>query len=138
VISAKDNPNSPQVQQSLANDYKIAMHRAFKEAAARVQDIFRPLGKVVSVDGDTMGFFGGIKQGFQGKDELIVFRVRTTKLPDGREEIISSIPVAAVRCEGVGSNTSQCDVIRKHSQHRVEVGDYAILSDPSAAGVRME
>jgi len=139
VLGPQDKPNLPQVQQALANDYKKAMHRAFKEATLRIQEVFRPLGKVVSLDGDTMGLFGGIRQGFQGKDELVVFRVRTMRLPNGKEEITSTIPVAAVRCDGVGSNTSQCDIIRKHPQHQVQPGDYAVLSEYSKDnGARME
>lgn len=137
VLGPKDDPNSPAVQQSLAADYKNALHRAFKEAAIRVGEIFRPLGKVVSIDADSVGLLGGIRQGFQGRDELVLFRVRTQPIA-GKEEIVSTVPLAVVRCDGVGSNTSQCELIRKHPSLKLEVGDYAILSDVSMGNARLD
>ncbi|WP_077037177.1 hypothetical protein [Pelomonas sp. KK5] len=137
VLGPKDDPASPMAQQSLAADYKNALHRAFKEAAIRVGEIFRPVGKVVSADGDSLGLLGGIRQGFQGKDELVVFRVKTAPIA-GKEEIVSTVPVAVVRCDGVGSNTSQCEIIRRHATLKPELGDYAILSDVSMGNARMD
>jgi len=96
------------------------------------------MGKVVSVDGDQIGMLGGQAHGFQGKDEVVVFRATTIRLPTGKEEFASTRPVAVARCDGAGTRTSQCVVIRRAPGMTIQNGDYTVLSDFSANNTRVE
>jgi hypothetical protein len=135
VITPAENVNSADVQRRLAQDYERAMQRAFDEAAKRIDAVLRPLGRVLSADGDQIGIVGGSTHGLQGGDEMVVFRATTARL--GSTEVIASTrPVVVVKCDGVGTLTSQCTVIRRDPNLKPQAGDYAVLSDFSATGVR--
>lgn len=125
------------LQRSLANDYERALEKAFAAAAQRIWTVLRPLGRVSAVDGAQIDIIGGSRHGFQGGDELVVFGATTMQL-GGREVIQRTQAVAVVRCDGVGTETSQCDVIRRDPRYTAQVGNYVVLSDTSAAGVREE
>lgn len=137
VLTIADNADSPEVQRRLANDYERAMQRAFDAAAGRIDTVLRPLARVVSVDSGSIGLLGGSKHGLQGGDELVVFRAQTTRIGD-LDIIASTKPLVVVKCEGVGTLTSQCDVTRRNPQFEVQPGDYAVLTDRAAQGVRVE
>lgn len=130
-----ESERDPAVQRRLGIDYERAMQRAFDRLAARIDAELRPMGKVVGVDGDGISIVGGARNGLQRGDELVVFSAGLTKI-GARNEFVNMRPLAAVRCNGVGSATSQCDVIRRNPKQDVKVGDYVILTDHSASGAR--
>lgn len=138
VLAPNENENDPAVQRRLAVDYERAMQRAFDEATRRVNAVLRPLARVVAVDENQVGLLGGSTHGLQGGDELVVFQPITTRVGDV-EVIAMAKAKVVVRCEGVGTLSSQCQVIRRDpKQAAVKEGDYAVLSDVSATGVREE
>jgi hypothetical protein len=137
VIGPRENESMPDVQRRLGQDYEKAMQRAFDDAARRIDAVLRPLGRVVSVDRDQIGLVGGSTHGLQGGDEMVVFRATTTRL--GTTEVIASTrPIVVVRCDGVGTLTSQCTVIRRDPNYQPQNGDYAVLTDASGSGVRVD
>jgi len=138
VVQANERDDDPGVQRRLAVDYERALQRAFDEAARRIHTVLRPLARVVAADDEQIGFIGGSTHGLQGGDELVVFRATTTRV--GETEVIAfAKPVAVVRCDGVGTLSSQCQLIRRDpKQGPPKEGDYAVLSDASATGVREE
>ena len=138
VISPAERPDNPEVQKRLALDYERALQKAFDLAARRIDAVIRPMGKVVSVDGNQFGMLGGGVHGFQGGDEVVAFRATTIKLPGGDEEFASTRAVAVARCDGTGVRSSQCSIIRKDAGLALQVGDYVVLSDFSATGQRDE
>jgi hypothetical protein len=138
VLAPSDRLDNPQVQERIGVDYERALRRALNEAAAKISDVVRPMGKVVSIDGDQIGMLGGQAHGFQGKDEVVVFRATTIRLPTGKEEFSSTRPVAVARCDGAGTRTSQCVVIRRAPGMTIQVGDLTVLSDFSAGGTRVQ
>jgi hypothetical protein len=133
-----ESTDLPDVQNRLAVDYERALQRAFDAAARRIDAVIRPMGKLVAVDGDQLGMLGGQVHGFQGGDEVVVFRATTIRLPSGDEEFATTRPVAVARCEGVGTRSSQCTVVRLAPDLRPQAGDFAVLSDASATGVRLD
>ena len=137
VIGPRETVDSPDVQRRLGQDYERAMQRAFDDAAKRIDAVLRPMGRVLTTDGKQLGLVGGSTHGLQGGDELVVFRATTAKV--GNTEVFATTrPVAVMRCDGVGTETSQCVVIRRDPGFKPQAGDYAVLSDFSATGVRTE
>lgn len=135
ALQPADRDNDPAVQERLGIDYERAMQRAFDRLAARIDSDLRPMGKVVGVDGDGITIVGGLRNGLQRGDEMVVFSAGLTKIGD-QQEFINMRPLVAVRCNGVGSATSQCDVIRRNPGRDFKVGDYVILTDHSANAAR--
>lgn len=135
VLQPGENERDPEVQRRLGIDYETAMQRAFDRLAARIDADLRPMGKVVGVDGDGISIVGGQRNGLQRGDELVVFSAGLTRIGD-QQEFINMRPLVAVRCNGVGSATSQCDVVRRNPQREVKVGDFVILTDHSAGAAR--
>jgi hypothetical protein len=84
-----------------------------------------------------VGIVGGTRHGFQSGDTLVLFHAETMTL-GGRQVISRTQPLAVVRCDGVGTETSQCDLTQVDPRFQVKPGDYAVLSDASASGVREE
>jgi hypothetical protein len=137
VLAPSDNLNNPEVQRRLGQDYERAMQRAFDDAARRVDAVLRPMGRVLAVDGNQIGMVGGSTHGLQGGDELVVFRATTAKL--GESTVFATTrAVAVVRCDGVGTETSQCTLIRRDPAFQPQKDDYLVLSDFSATGVRQD
>ncbi len=137
VIAPNESLQSADVQRRLGQDYQRAMQRAFEDASRRIEAILRPMARVLAVDGNQVGIVGGSVHGLQGADELVIFRATTAKLAGG-EVFASTRPVAVVRCDGVGTESSQCTVFRRDPSMQPQTGDYAVLSDFSATGVRSE
>lgn len=137
VIAPGENLNSPEVQRRLGQDYERAMQRAFDDAARRIDAVLRPMGRVLAVDGDQLGIVGGSVHGLQGGDELVVFRATTARLGDSTV-FATTRAVAVVRCDGVGTETSQCSLIRRDPALQPQKDDYVVLSDFSATGVRQD
>lgn len=135
VLQPGDRDNDPAVQERLGIDYERAMQRALDRLAARIDSDLRPMGKVVGVDGDGITIVGGLRNGLQRGDELVVFSAGLTKIGD-QQEFNNMRPLVAVRCNGVGSATSQCDVIRRNPGRDYKVGDYVVLTDHSAGAAR--
>ena len=138
VIRPGENVQSPDVQRRLGQDYERAMQRAFDDAAKRIDNVLRPMGRVLALDGAQLGLVGGSTHGLQGGDELVIFRATVAKV--GTTEVFSTTrPIAVVRCDGVGTETSQCAVFRRaDAKVQPQAGDYAVLSDFSATGVRQD
>lgn len=137
VIAPGENLNSPDVQRRLGQDYERAMQRAFDDAARRIDAVLRPMGRVLAVDGDQLGIVGGSVHGLQGGDELVVFHATTARLGDSTV-FATTRAVAVVRCDGVGTETSQCSLIRRDPALQPQKDDYVVLSDFSATGVRQD
>jgi hypothetical protein len=130
--------SSPEIQLSLANDYQRALDKALEQAVARIGTVLRPMGRVTFADATTVGIVGGSRHGFQSGDVLIVFHADTAQLGQ-RTVIARTQPLAVIRCDGVGTETSQCDITQiDPSARAVAAGDFAVLSDTSAARVREE
>lgn len=137
TLGVRDDPNNPELKRALAADYHKALRRALGLAAARIESILRPLGRVVGVEGADIGVFGGSRNGLQGGDDLVIFRAQTTRL--GEREVLSMTrPVALVKCSGVGTDTSQCSVTRKVAGYEAQPGDYAVITDESLNRVRKQ
>lgn len=128
---------SPDMQLSFANDYQHALDKALAEAVSRIGQVLRPLGRVTFADDQTVSIIGGSRHGFQGGDSLIIFHIDMTQLGD-RRVIARTQPLAAAQCTGVGTETSQCDLTLVDPRYHIAVGDYAVLSDRSASGVRSQ
>lgn len=138
VLGPRDTESMPEVQRRLAQDYQKAMLAAFDDAARRIHQTLRPMGKVLSVDGDSVGLLGGSVNGLQGDDTMVVFRARTVRIGDG-EEIAGTKAIAVVRCDGVGTRSSQCDITRlADPKDRPKEGDYAVLTDRASRETRVE
>jgi len=137
VLQPSASLNDPSVQRSLANDYERALEKAFDAAAQRIWTVLRPLARVTYVDTTSIDLIGGSRNGLQSGDELVVFSATTTQV-GGRDVIQHTQPIAVVRCDGVGTDTSQCDIIRRDPRFTPQPGNYAVLTDSSAAGVRNE
>jgi hypothetical protein len=137
LLAPNVSTSSPEMQLSLANDYERALEKALGDAVARIGQVLRPFGRVLSADGQSVGIVGGSRHGFQGGDTLVVFRAETMQL-GGRQVISRTQPLAVVRCDGVGTETSQCDLTQVDPRFQIKPGDYAVLSDTSAMGVREE
>jgi hypothetical protein len=130
VLQPGETAAMPAVQQRVANDYLRALNRAYRLAAQRVEAVLRPMGKVLSVDGGSVGVLGGQRHGLVGNDRLVIFRATMTRV--GQLEVFASTrPIAVVQCDGVGTVTSQCDVVRLAKGQQVQAGDYAVLTDDS-------
>ena len=136
VLSPLDKTSDPEVQKRLARDYERALQRAFDEAAARMEQVLKPMAKVLAVDGEQVGLVGGSTQGLQRGDELVVFRATTAKV--GESEVFATTrPIAVVRCDGVGTESSQCTLVRRApGGEALRAGDFAILTDQSAKALR--
>jgi hypothetical protein len=127
--------SSAAAQRKLGIDYERAMQRAFDKLAASIDAELRPMGKVIGVDGDGISIVGGLRNGLLRGDEMVVFSAELVAV-GARKEFNNMRPLAAVRCNGVGTATSQCDVIRRNPRQQVKVGDYVVLTDHSAANGR--
>ena len=137
VIGPSENVQSPEVQRRLGQDYERAMQRAFDDAARRIDAVLRPMGRVLAVDGEQLGLVGGSIHGLQGGDELVIFRASVARV--GETQVFATTrALAVVRCDGVGTETSQCQVTRRDPAFKPEAGDYAVLTDFSATGVRQD
>ena len=127
VLRPGERETDPEVQKRLGLDYERALQRAFDEAVKRLSNAVRPMGKVVSVDGNQFGMLGGQAHGFQGGDEVVVFRATTIKLPGGKEEFASTRPVAVAKCEGAGVRTSQCVLIKLSPELMTVINYYVVM-----------
>ncbi len=131
---ASESLNSPEIQIKLANDFERAYAQALEAGVQRISQIVRPVGRVIQVDSHGINMYGGSRHGFQGNDTVIVFR--TTKKKLGKNEIDIVTPIAVAKCDGVGTDTSRCDITRIESGQTIQDTDYVILSDSSSRGVR--
>jgi len=129
---------SEAVQTSLGGDYERALTKAFDEAVERVDQIMRPVGRVTLVTGKSLNMFGGIQHGFQGGDEIVVFRAHRKVMPDGHNRIIGVQPIAGAVCDGVGSDISHCILTQIEPGEQPVDGDYAVLTEKSAQDVRRQ
>lgn len=127
---------SQAMQTSLGADYERALTKAFDEAVERIDQIMRPVGRVTVVTGRNLNMFGGIQHGFQGGDEIIVFRAHRRIMPDGQNRIVGVQPIACARCDGVGSDVSNCTLLQIEPGEQPVDGDYSVLTEKSARGIR--
>lgn len=128
--------NGIDMQQQIGADYEQALTKALNEAADRIIDVIRPIGRITFADKEAISMFGGSRNGFMSRDEIVVFRTFTRKMPDGKDKIFRTQAIAVARCDGVGTETSQCDIIRLAPGLTPKDGDFAVLSDESARRVR--
>lgn len=125
------------IQQSMGNDYKRALTRAFERAVERIERLIRPVGRVTIItDAGHFSMFGGIQHGFQGGDEVVVFRAYRKLTAEGYNRVVGVMPIARARCHGVGSDISTCTLIRTKPGEQLLDTDYTVLTDESANGIR--
>jgi hypothetical protein len=123
--------SDPAVQRMLGDDYNEAIQRALDVIAASIDRDLRPMGKVIGTAGDGLTIVGGTRNGLQRGDELVVFRAEIKRF--GKQVGFNNMqPMAALRCNGVGSVTSQCDIVRRNPGFQVREGDFVVLTDHSA------
>lgn len=136
VLAPGETTSNPEVQKRLALDYERAMQRAFDMAAGKIEEILRPMGRVTEAEGNQVALTGGLTNGLQRNDQMVIFRASTRKAGD--TEIFGLMrPIVAVQCDSVGEKQSQCTVIRKADANATaQPGDYAVLTDKSAADPR--
>jgi hypothetical protein len=136
VLAPAETTANPDVQKRLALDYERAMQRAFDLAAGKIEEILRPMGRVTEAEGNQVALTGGLTNGLQRDDQMVIFRASTRKA--GETEIFGLMrPIVAVQCDSVGEKQSQCTVIRKADANaKAQPGDYAVLTDKSASDPR--
>lgn len=137
VMMPGERPADPAIRNKLMIDYQRALRRAFILAGQKIESILRPQASVLSVDGVEITLVGGQPHGFQADDEFIVFRPKIARLGD-REVFASTKPIAQVRCPGVGTETSQCTLVRKLADFQPQEGDFAVITDASLRKTRWE
>jgi hypothetical protein len=135
MLPPSASTSSAEVQSSMAADYQRALEKALAQAVERINHVLRPVARLTYVSESSVGIIGGLSHGFQSGDELVVFRPEYIEL-NGKREIAHTQPLAVIRCQGVGARTSQCDITHVDPRFTMVVGDFAVLSDVSAKGVR--
>ena len=126
------------MQTSLGGDYERALTKAFDEAVERIDQIMCPVGRVTLITGKSLNMFGGIQHGFQSGDEIVVFRAHRRVMADGHNRIIGVQPIASARCDGVGSDISHCTLMQIEPGELPVDGDYSVLTEKSAQGIRRQ
>lgn len=118
----------PENQERLMNDFERALQEALESAAALIERRYRPIGKVLQVEGNDLAIFGGAEHGFRADDKLIVFRGNFIE-QNGRKLPGLMKVVAAVTCPSVSDENAQCSILRKAPELSPQAGDYVLLSD---------
>lgn len=137
IVTAAEDVNSPAVRQKLAVDFKKALYLAMDLADERIEELLRPMARVVSADDCTIQLYGGSRFGLQDNDELVVFRAQTRTL--GESTVLASTrPVALVSCKGVGTESSPCTVIKAVPDYRPQDGDFAVITTESLQSTRVQ
>ena len=113
--------------QNLKNDYDKALKELFENLASFIEKSFRPIAKVIDIDGEEITLLGSVKHGFNQDEELVVFRTRPLSNEEGKPLPPAVKAIAVVQCSA-GDNLS-CRVIRKGKNGNVQKGDYAVPSD---------
>jgi hypothetical protein len=130
IVTSADDPNSAEIRNRLATDFKNAMFRSFRLASERIEHLLRPMARVVGAQDCGVDLFGGSRSGLQRGDELVIFRAQKRQLGDST--ILSGTrAVALVRCAGVGTESTHCAVMRAVAGYRPQDGDYAVITDAS-------
>lgn len=117
----------PDVCANLENDYEKALRELLESAAAYLEKTFRPIAKVIDVDGEDITMLGSTNHGFNVEEELVVFRARPLKNEDGKPLPPAIKAIALVGCS-VGDILS-CRATHKGRNGDVQTGDYAVPSD---------
>lgn len=120
---------SPTVQLSLYKDYDRALNEALDSVAAYIESRYRPVGKVREISGDLFSIDGGEQHGFNGDDEVVVFRTKFSMQNGERVPGIMS-GVARAVCNSVTEFTSTCK-IAKGATEAIQKGDYVTITDAS-------
>lgn len=111
-------------------DRSEAIEQALDQAAYCLIAEIRPLTKVLKADGESVDLFGGSAHGLQPQDKLVVFEASTAKL--GERRLVTTRAVAEIQCPTVGTETSQCRVLRRTNKDaKITDAHFAILSDES-------
>ncbi len=133
-IGVGDDENNAITQRELLLDFNNAMRRAFRKAALRVGEVVRPMGKVLAVEGCDVALFGGSRFGIRANDELVVFRPVYHAVGD--KEVMTTRPVARIRCEGTGTDDARCRIVALAKGHQPMMNDFAVVTDESMRGQR--
>ncbi len=129
VFVSDADMRSPTTQQSLYKDYDRALNEALDSVAAYIESRYRPVGKVLETNGNVFSITGGEQHGFNGDDEVVVFR---TKFSMHNGERVPGIMTGVARavCTTVVERTSTCR-LSKGSAEQVQKGDFVTVSDSS-------
>lgn len=131
VIVSDGDRNKSETQESLYKDYVQALGDALEEVAAYLESKYRPVGRVTEVDGKDFAMDGGSAHGFEGNDQVVVFR---TKFRSNNGERIPGIMKGLVyaKCTSVTEKTSTCQITKSAEQNtQIQEGDYVVVSDES-------
>lgn len=120
----------PQVQEALYKDYDRALNDALDDASGYLEAKYRAVGKVTEKAGNVFVMAGGEQHGFNGGDEVVLFRTRFTKQNDERVPGIMTGLARAV-CSSVNEQTSTCKIVKMGNQGDVQPGDYAVVANES-------
>lgn len=130
VIRNEKDLKSPQIINSLAEDFEKAMQEALLNAAAYLERTFRPIGKVTDIDLEdkVIALNGGSNHGLRENDRMVVFKPNFVR--DGNQMAPGIMkPVAIVECNSVSDKTSQCRIVLQKGE--IQPGFFALLTDSS-------
>ena len=130
IVKAERDLKSSYIQESLKNDFERALTEALTNVAATVERRYRPMAKVIDVDGSDLALTGGSEQGLNPNDKLVVFRGKMLKV-NGKDEPGIMKAVALVECPSVGTESSTCRIVQKGENGDPKPGDYAVVADDS-------
>ncbi len=132
VIVSTAELTSEQTQESLYKDYDRAMSDALNDVADYVESRYRPVGKITELSGDSFAMDGGYDHGFNGDDEVVVFRTQFSIVNGERVPGIMT-GLARAKCPSVNDRSSTCQVVMKGSDGPIKHGDYVVVSDETLA-----
>lgn len=128
VVTSDSELRSPTMQDSLYKDYDHAMQDALEDVAVYLESRYRPVGRITEVLGDSVAIDGGEIHGFDGGDEVVVFRTKFS-VQNGERVPGIMIGLARAACPTVGERTSTCRIAKKAAGATVQVGDWVVLAD---------
>lgn len=128
IIRSQQDLQSKETQEKLANDFERALKEALENAATFIERTYRPIAKVVDVDGKDVVITGGEMHGIRPNDQLVVFQGKF--INDGGKMIPGVMkPLALIGCGAVGAESSQCVILRQNGD--VKGGLFALVVEDS-------
>lgn len=134
-LLAGDSPDSKDVRTQRGLDYQNALKRAMVAVSDRLEELLRPMGKVLHAEGCQVDVFGGAAWGLQPGDDVVVFRGARSMV--GETVVFKGIrPVAMLNCTAVGPQQSQCRIVGSVPGLAPQADDYVVLTDESLQRTR--
>lgn len=134
-LLAGDDPEGAQARTQRGLDYQNALKRAMVAVSDRLEELLRPMGKVLHVDACQVDVFGGAAWGLQPGDDVVVFRGERSTVGD--TVVFKGIrAVAMLNCKSVGPQQSQCRIVASVPGLTPQEDDYVVLTDESLQRTR--